>query len=136
MINSHLQIYELWQTNDEVELAAIDCKREDDKQYHVLGSDRAWDSFIRYHRANPHLWQAFKRYTDEAIAAGVKHLGSMDIVCKIRWNQAVERGGGEYKITNGAGPYYARVFQCLYDDHKDFFATKDLPMMGIISGGA
>jgi hypothetical protein len=66
------------------------------------------DAFVDYHRDNPHLYDAFKRYSYELKRAGRSHFGAKAIMERIRYESALA-GNDEYKINNSYASCYARV---------------------------
>lgn len=80
----------------------------------------------RWHRANPHVYELFKRFTFDVIRRGHKHYSSKAIFERIRWHTDIETMGEEFKMSNNYTPYYARLFMKDFPDHADFFRTKTL----------
>ena len=65
----------------------------------------------QYDNDNPLIWQAFKKYTLEAIQAGKKHYSSKSIFERIRWETEIEAKGDRFKINNNYSADYARKFE-------------------------
>jgi len=82
--------------------------------------------FLKFHPKNPKVYELFKKFTFEAIAAGHKNLSAYLIVNRIRWETNVVTTDKNFKIDNNLIPYYARVFANEYPEHKGFFRTKPL----------
>jgi hypothetical protein len=61
--------------------------------------------FQRYHAENPHVYEAFKHFTLEAIRSGRKRLGARMVIERMRWESTV-RGTGEYKLNDHYTPFY------------------------------
>lgn len=81
--------------------------------------------FRAFHTANPHVYELFKKYTFEAIAAGREHLGSRMVTERIRWYTTVETSDVEYKLNNNHNAYYSRKFMFDYPEHQGFFRTRN-----------
>lgn len=79
-----------------------------------------WD----WHKANPEVYELFKKYTFEAIAAGHEHYGAKGIIERIRWHTSVETKGDAFKINNNWAPFYARLFMLHHPDHDEFFRLR------------
>jgi len=64
--------------------------------------------FLRYHRANKWIWEA---YRDEAFKLGFeyKHFGSQQVFANIRANITAYKEDGQYKVNNNWSGYYARA---------------------------
>lgn len=67
-------------------------------------------AFVEHLLENPHIYEAFKRFTRQALNAGMQHLGAHMIIQRIRWYTEIESRGEAYKINNNHFPYYARLF--------------------------
>lgn len=83
---------------------------------------RWWD----WHKANPHVYAAFERFTFEAIRKGHKQFSAWLIVNRIRWETMVETTGNDFKISNDFIAYYARLFMAYHPEHEGIFKTKQL----------
>ena len=79
-----------------------------------------------WHKANPHVYELFKRLTLEAIGRGHEHLSAWLIVNRIRWETSIETQGDDFKISNDFIAYYARLFMHEHPAHQGFFRTKAL----------
>ncbi len=74
--------------------------------------------FRTFHTDNPHVYDLFKRFADEAIKAGMKRISSKFIVNRIRWEAAITTTGAgwhiagkrPFKIDDRFTPWYARMF--------------------------
>jgi hypothetical protein len=80
------------------------------------------ETFISYHKANPSVWQWFKKFAFEAIDRG-KKVGAKAIFERIRWEVEITTTG-EVKLNNNFPAYYARIFSIRFPQHKDFFETR------------
>lgn len=79
-----------------------------------------------WHKANPHIYELFERFTKEAMSHGHKKLSAWLIVNRIRWETSVVTKGDYFKISNDFIAYYARLFMHYNPEHKGFFRTKTL----------
>lgn len=95
-----------------------------DERHAVTAS---WYKAWQYQQDHPDIFRFFCDFTAEAIDRGAEHLGSMDIIGRVRWETRVEKIG-EYKVKNDMHPYYARLFMHLFPQHKGFFIVKDKPL--------
>lgn len=78
--------------------------------------------FLKYHKENPRVWQAFETYALQALKQN-KRVGSMMIINRVRWEAEFERNG-EFKVNNNYAPYYARVFNTKHN--KEFFDLREV----------
>jgi hypothetical protein len=79
-----------------------------------------------WHKANPHVYDMFERFTFDAIGKGHKRLSAWLIVNRIRWETMVETSGDDFKISNDFIAYYARLFMHRHPQYEGFFRTKQL----------
>jgi hypothetical protein len=79
-----------------------------------------------WHRANPHVYELFKRFTMQAINRGHRNLSAWLIVNRIRWETSIETTGDDFKISNDFIAYYSRLFMHDHPQYKGFFRTKTL----------
>lgn len=82
-------------------------------------------AFLKFHEANPAVWELFERFSLEAVASGISRYSSVAICQRIRWFTEIEtRGGRGVKINNNFTAYYARLFSVRHPEHADFFKTR------------
>lgn len=84
--------------------------------------DSTW--FEEYHAQNPHIYEAFKRFTLEATANGRTRLSARMVVERLRWESMVRAVDGEYKINDHIIPFYARLFVQDFPEHKNLFSMR------------
>lgn len=85
------------------------------------------EEFIRFHEANPEVWELFERFCLEMILAGKSDFGAPVIWERIRWEVSLETRGNEpYRLPNIHRPLYARMFQESHPDLADHIATRPL----------
>jgi hypothetical protein len=80
-------------------------------------------NFPQYHLENPHIYDAFKRYTWELIRAGRKYSGAQAIIERMRWDSWIS-GNDAFKINNDYAALYSRMFENEYPSYKDFFRKR------------
>jgi hypothetical protein len=80
----------------------------------------------KWHKANPHIYELFERFTFEAIGHGHKNLSAWLIVNRIRWETNVVTKGADFKVSNDFIAYYARYFMHLHPEHAGFFRIRPL----------
>ena len=83
-------------------------------------------SWWKWHKENPEVWEKFEEYTLQAISSGRKHYSHWAIVNRIRWNSEIETRGGDFKISNDYIGFYARLFHARHPDYDGFFKLKPL----------
>lgn len=85
---------------------------------------RLWNKFMRFHQANPHVYQIFKNTMIEAKEKGFNNIGIGFLAEVIRWNTNIKTFGDLYKIGNTYRAYYARLLMHDNPDYKGFFRTR------------
>jgi hypothetical protein len=69
------------------------------------------DLFEAFHRDNPQVYTAFKRFVLEARKAGVSRLSADMLLHRVRWDSMIATGGsGGYKVNNNFSSRYVRKF--------------------------
>jgi hypothetical protein len=89
--------------------------------YHNILSD-----FRKYHAANPHVYQLFRRFTLQVINTGRERYGAKSIFEQIRWHTEIESKGEDFKINNNYTPFYARMFMYEYPQNDGFFRLRTM----------
>ena len=82
-------------------------------------------TFNNYHKENPQIWEAFKKYSFEAKKKGFKHYSANGIFEIIRWHTDVQ-SRDKYKLNNNYRPDYARKMMDEFPEFKDFFRIREL----------
>ena len=90
----------------------------------VKGNISLIERFQRWDENNPEVYELFKRFTFEAIAAGRKKSSAWLIVNRIRWETSVVTKGEDFKISNDFIALYSRKFMNDFTNHAGFFVTK------------
>lgn len=82
-------------------------------------------SFEEFDVNNPHIYEAFEKYTLELIGSGHKHSSAWLVVNRMRWDSAIKTESNlDYKIPNDFIGIYARRFHKQHPKHADFFKVK------------
>lgn len=84
----------------------------------------AIEKMYEYHYRNPELYDAFKRFTFEAIQSGFRNFGARMIIEKIRWETGVVARDSNFKIDNGIGAFYSRLFMAEFPHFREYFRTR------------
>jgi hypothetical protein len=82
------------------------------------------EKFDEYHKRNPQVYEAFRKYTLQAIQSGYKHFGAQMIIEHIRWRTAIVKGDHDFKINNDFASFYSRMFILEYPSYSDYFRTR------------
>lgn len=82
-------------------------------------------NFSTYHKENPHIWKAFKKYSFEAKDKGFSNYSANGIFEIIRWNTDL-KSRDKYKVNNNYRPDYARKMMTEYPEFNGFFRTRVL----------
>ncbi len=80
--------------------------------------------FSIYDQENPSIWEAFKKFTLQAIASGKKNYSSKSIIERIRWETEITAKEDAFKINNNYTSDYSRKFMEAFPDYKGFFRTR------------
>jgi hypothetical protein len=75
--------------------------------------------FAVYLRQNQHVYVEIERLALQATRR-LNHYGIDMLVGTIRWSSATSEVGTEYKISNEAAAYFARVFHFQHPAHRIF----------------
>ena len=95
-----------------------------------MSDDQIPAQFIKFFKANQHVWQLFQRYTFEVINSGrFKHVSAERVWRRIRWEVTMERGSDEgLKFSNDWRVCcYARLFHIKYPEHDGFLLNPKNP---------
>lgn len=79
------------------------------------------DEFKIYHKENPHVYEAFKKFTFQVIGSGRKYFSARAIYERIRWYTQVEDNQITFKMSDHPMPFYARLFEFENPVYKGFF---------------
>ena len=82
-----------------------------------------------FHKANPHIYRLFEKYSFDVIKAGHKKCSHWRIMNQIRWYDLTETekpNGEQYKISNDYIAYYARLFMHCHPEYNGFFNVKEM----------
>lgn len=82
------------------------------------------NKFWAFHKANPHVYGLFKRFTFEIIKRGHRHHSAEAIIHRIRWHVNLETVTADFKMNNNYAAFYARLFHRDYPEHARFFRKK------------
>ena len=80
--------------------------------------------FKIYHVENPQIYMAFKEKALEAVKRK-QHFSCRAIFHVLRWETMVS-GKGDFKVWNDSSPYYGRLFEKDFPQHKGFFRKKKI----------
>ena len=80
--------------------------------------------FLEYDQARPEVWEAFKRYTLQAVSAG-RRMGAKAVAERVRWEMAVEKGDDGFRLNNNAVAFYARRFMAQFPQHGEVFRLRE-----------
>ncbi len=88
--------------------------------------DEMREACIKFHRANPQVWELFVRFTMDRIRRGFKHYGVDAIFARVRWetDQAAVDPEHAFKMNNNHKPFYARAFMRVYPEYRGFFKLR------------
>jgi hypothetical protein len=84
-----------------------------------------FNSFLRFHKNNPKVYQYFEARAFEMIQAGHKNFSARTILEVARWDINLQTNGKPFKIDNNHVPFYAKMFMKANPQHEGFFRTRD-----------
>ena len=83
--------------------------------------------FREFHELNPEVYDAFDRFTREALRAGARRLGAKLVWERIRWYTQIEARGTAaegFKLNNNYHAFYARLWMQRNPQHSTLFETR------------
>lgn len=80
--------------------------------------------FLAHCEANPHVYEALRRFALEAKRAGRERLGMKALYERVRWYTAVESQGEPWKLNNSYTAFYARLLMQNEPELAGFFETR------------
>lgn len=95
------------------------------KLWPVTESGSRFEQWVSFHSQNPTVFDLFRRFANEAAAAGRTRLGARMLGERIRWYTSVETVGSAFKINNNHWPYYARLLAAIDSKFAEFFSFRD-----------
>lgn len=76
-------------------------------------TDQMFAAFAAFHKANPQVWDAFRKYTrDMAWSKG--RASAKAVWERIRWDVEVLADGDQVKLNNNHTAWYARMHEAVY----------------------
>jgi len=91
------------------------------------GTDqKLMDRFINFHTDNPHVWELFMKFSEQARNSGRKRFSQWAVAQRIRWYTAIETSGEDYKLSNDFIALYARMMILYFPEYGGFFAIKTM----------
>jgi hypothetical protein len=81
------------------------------------------EKFPEYHKDNPYIYEAFKKYTFESIERKFKNFSAEFVFNIIRWETAIS-GNDTFKMNNNYKAFYSRMFMNEYPEYKGYFRTR------------
>jgi hypothetical protein len=79
------------------------------------------DEFNIYHAENPRIYEAFKKFTFQAINSGRRYFSARAVYERIRWFTMIEDNNEKFKMSDHPMPFYARLFEKEYPEYAGFF---------------
>jgi len=80
------------------------------------------EKFKKYHNENPHIYDAFEKFSLIA-ASRRKHFAGITVINRIRWDTMMS-GNDDFKVNNNYAAYYARLFEKNHPKHNGFFRKR------------
>lgn len=89
-------------------------------------SNKIEEKFWEFHKENPHVYELFDRFAQEAVKSGRDVFSIAMLTERIRWYTDIETTGSEFKISNNFRAYYARLWMKNNPEHNGLFRIKKL----------
>ena len=90
---------------------------------------KIYNRFMKFHEANPAIYEIFKNITHEAKRRGFQHIGAQFVGEVIRWETGVKTTGDAFKMCNDYLAYYARMQMEDQPEYKGFFRLRKLRIL-------
>jgi hypothetical protein len=94
--------------------------------YKQLNGISIREGFEDFHKANPHIFEAFADQVFQALKQGKKKVSAKMILNVIRWNQYLKTNDLSFKINDAYQAYYSRLFVQKYPQYSDVFDFRKL----------
>lgn len=83
------------------------------------------ESFIEFHRDNPHIYLMFDRFTWEIIERGLSTFSVDALFHRMRWYTDIETSNSEgFKLNNDHTAFYARLWMLNNPTYNRFFKVR------------
>jgi hypothetical protein len=86
---------------------------------------RMEEKFLEFHHRNPHIYRAILDKALELFRAGRRRYGIKALYEVVRWEQAIQTEGGEFKLNNNHAAFYARMIMDNVPQLQGFFTTRE-----------
>lgn len=80
--------------------------------------------FRKYHMQNPHVYEMFKKFANEAKASGRQRFGMQMIAERMRWYINIETKGEIFKIGNSHISCYTRLLMIEDSSFEKLFVKR------------
>jgi len=94
--------------------------------YKQLNGHSIREGFNKFHRENPHVFEAFEEQVFEAINRGRTKISAKLIINWIRWNEFLKTSDKNFRINDAYQSYYARCFVAKYPEQVSLFEFRKL----------
>ncbi len=95
--------------------------------FHTATGKTIEEAFTKFHHDNPVVYDYFKRYVQQVLAAGKKVSSSKMIINRIRWEIYIELNSVEdFKINDAFTSRYARLYINEHPQHAEIFNLREL----------
>lgn len=83
------------------------------------------DRFQVFHAANPHVYAALRRLALRLRGQGVERYGIAGLFEVLRYEQALQTNGEDFRLNNSYRAFYARMLMDREPELKDFFEIRE-----------
>jgi hypothetical protein len=80
--------------------------------------------FLKFHRANPNVYDLFCKITFQAMQKGLQNFGVGAVFEIMRWETGVVKETSSQTLCNTYRAYYARLFELHHPTYTGYFRSK------------
>lgn len=80
--------------------------------------------FLKFHRANPKVYDLFCKITFQAMQKGLQNFGVGAVFEIMRWETGIVKETPSQTLCNTYRAYYARLFEIQHPTYKGYFRSK------------
>jgi hypothetical protein len=85
------------------------------------------NAFSKFDADNPHVYELFKKFTEQIVKAGAKTYSARAIIHRIRWHTDIDTESVDtFKINNNHSPYYARKYMSEFPSRAGMFRVREV----------
>lgn len=87
-------------------------------------SQRIYEAFLKFHKANPHVYDRLRELSLLLKSKGRKKYSIKGLFEVLRWEQALTTTGSTFKLNNNFTAWYARMLEQNVPELSNFFELR------------